>query len=54
MRALIALAFLAAAGGALLSYVGWISATSLVPAGCFAVGLVLVLLHLIAVSDRRY
>lgn len=54
MKALITLAFVAAACGAILSYAGVLSATSIAPPVFFAVALILVLLHLMNVSDRRY
>ena len=54
MKTLIALAFVAAACCAILSYAGVLSPTSIVPPICFAAALVFVLLHLMNVSDRRY
>lgn len=54
MKLLISLAFIAAAFSGSLSYAGILSATSIVPPVCFAVALVLVLLHMMNVYDRRY
>jgi hypothetical protein len=54
MKALITLAFVAAACCAILSYAGVLSTTSVVPPVCFAAALILALLHMMNVSDRRY
>lgn len=54
MKSLIALAFLAAIGCAILSYAGVLSPTSIVPPACFAAALILALLHMMNVSDRHY
>jgi hypothetical protein len=37
-----------------LSYAGILTTTSIVPLVCFAVALILALLHVMNVSDRRY
>lgn len=54
MKSLIAMAFIAAACVAILSYAGVLSPTSIVPQVCFGAALILVLLHMMNVSDRRY
>jgi hypothetical protein len=54
MKVLIGLAFAVAVGCALLSHWGLLSPTSIVPPICFAAAFILVLLHLVNVSDRRY
>jgi hypothetical protein len=53
MKTLIAIAFLAAAGSAGLGHAGLLSPTSIVPFVCFGAALILVLLHLMNVGDRR-
>jgi hypothetical protein len=54
MKIFIACAFVAAACCAILSYTGVLSTNSIVPPVCFAAALILVLVHLMNVSDRRY
>src|SRR5687767_9061262 len=54
MKVLIAGAFIAAAGCAILSHAGLLSATSIVAPVCLAPALILVLLHLVNAGDRRY
>ena len=54
MKSLIAFAFIAAACFAILSHAGVLAATSILPPACFAAALVLVLLHMMNVGDRRY
>jgi uncharacterized membrane protein YtjA (UPF0391 family) len=54
MKTFIGCAFVAALCCAILSYAGVLSANSIVPPVCFAVALILVLLQLMNVSDRRY
>jgi hypothetical protein len=54
MKTLMAVAFIAAGGAAILSHAMVISATSLIPPTFFAVALIFALLHLIHTSDRRY
>jgi hypothetical protein len=54
MKLLITTAFIAAAGCAMLSHAGVLSATSIVPPLCFALALILVLLQMINAGDRRY
>ena len=45
---------MAAACGAILSYGGVLSPSSIVPLACLGAALILVLLHMMNVSDRRY
>jgi uncharacterized membrane protein YtjA (UPF0391 family) len=54
MKALIVVAFIAAACCGVLSYAGVLSSTSIVAPICFAAALLLVLLHMMNVTDRRY
>ena len=54
MKILVAATFIAAACCAVLSYAQILSPTSLVPAMLFASVLILTLLHMINVGDRRY
>ena len=54
MKTLMAVAFIAAGGAAILSHARVFSATSLIPPTFFAVALIFALLHLIQTSDRRY
>ena len=54
MKSLIAIVFLAAAAGVILSYSGLISATHIIPPVLFASALILVLLQMINIEDRRY
>jgi uncharacterized membrane protein YtjA (UPF0391 family) len=54
MKTLIACGFVAAACGAILSYAGVLSTNSIVAPICFAAALVLVLLDLMNMGDRRY
>lgn len=54
MKTLIGSMIVAAAGSAIFSYAGVLTANSIVPFACIAVALILMLLHLISVSDRRY
>jgi hypothetical protein len=54
VKALIAAAFFAAGGCAVLSYAGVLPAANLAPPILFGSALILVLLHLMYVSDRRY
>lgn len=54
MKILIAVMFVAATCCALLGYVRVIAATSLLPPLLFASALILTLLHMINIGDRRY
>lgn len=54
MKALIAVVFTAAGVSGILTYLGMISPTSMVPPVLVALAFILVLLHLMNVSERRY